>query len=81
MTTEKIGDNGKIGDKKSAINKRTKQAILDFMKGKDFVKASEIAEAIDRKSSRTRDYLGELVKEGLIITEGSNRNRIYKLKK
>ena len=80
-TTEKIGDNGKIGDKKSAINKRTKQAILDFMKGKDFVKASEIAEAIDLKSSRTRDYLGELVKEGLIITEGSNRNRIYKLKK
>ena len=80
-TTEKIGDNGKIGDKKSAINKRTKQAILDFMKGKDFVKASEIAEAIDLKPSRTRDYLGELVKEGLIIAEGSNRNRIYKLKK
>ena len=80
-TTEKIGDNAKIGDKKSAINKRTKQAILDFMKGKDFVKASEVAEAIDLKSSRTRDYLGELVKEGLIITEGSNRNRIYKLKK
>ena len=80
-TTEKIGDNGKIGDKKSAINTRTKQAILDFMKGKDFVKASDVAEAIDLKSSRTRDYLGELVKEGLIITEGSNRNRIYKLKK
>lgn len=80
-TTEKIGDNGKIGDKKSAINTRTKQAILDFMKGKDFVKASEIAEVIDLKSSRTRDYLGELVKEGLIIAEGSNRNRIYKLKK
>ena len=80
-TTEKIGDNGKIGDKKSAINTRTKQAILDFMKGKDFVKASEIAEAIDLKPSRTRDYLGELVKEGLIIAEGSNRNRIYKLKK
>ena len=51
------------------------------MKGKDFVKASDVAEAIDLKSSRTRDYLGELVKEGLIITEGSNRNRIYKLKK
>ena len=80
-TTEKIGDNGKIGDKKSAINTRMKQAILDFMKGKDFVKASDVAEAIDLKSSRTRDYLGELVKEGLIITEGSNRNRIYKLKK
>ena len=80
-TTEKIGDNGKIGDKKSAINKRTKQAILDFMKGKDFVKASDVAEAINLKPSRTRDYLGELVKEGVIIADGSNRNRIYKLKK
>ena len=79
--TEKIGDNEKIGDKKSAINKRTKQAILVYMKGKEFVKARDVAEAINLKPSRTRDYLGELVKEGLIISEGSNRNRIYRIKK
>ena len=79
-TTEKNGDNEKIGDKKSAINTRTKQTILDYMKGKEFVKASDVAEAINLKPSRTRDYLGELVKDGLIIAEGSNRNRIYKLK-
>ncbi|MBQ2486974.1 MAG: Fic family protein, partial [Ruminococcus sp.] len=42
-TTEIIGDNEKIGDKKSAINTRTKQAILDYMKGKEFVKARDIA--------------------------------------
>ena len=80
-TTEKIGDNEKIGDKKSAINARTKQAILNYMKGKEFVKARDIAEAINLKPSRTRDYLSELVKEGLIISEGSNRNRVYRLKK
>ena len=80
-TTEIIGDNEKIGDKKSAINKRTKQAILVYMKGKEFVKARDVAEAINLKPSRTRDYLGELVKEGLIISEGSNRNRVYRLKK
>ncbi len=68
-TTEKIGDN------------RTKQAILNYMKGKEFVKARDIAEAINLKPSRTRDYLSELVKEGLIISEGSNRNRVYRLKK
>ena len=79
--TEKIGDNEKIGDKKSAINLRTKLAILDFMKGKEFVKARDVAEAIELKPSRTRDYLGELVKEGFIIAEGSNRNRVYRLKK
>ena len=79
--TEKIGDNGKIGDKKSAINTRTKQAILDFMKDKDFVRTRDVAEAINLKPSRTRDYLGDLVKEGFIISEGSNRNRVYRLKK
>lgn len=51
------------------------------MKGKEFVKARDVAEAFNLKSSRTRDYLGELVKDGLIIAEGSNRNRIYKQKK
>ena len=80
-TTEIIGDNEKIGDKKSAINKRTKQAILVYMKGKEFVKARDVAEAINLKPSRTRDYLGELVKEGLIISEGSNRNSIDRIKK
>lgn len=80
-TAEKIGDNAKIGDKKSAINSRTKQAILDYMKGKELVKARDVAEAINLKPSRTRDYLGELVKDGFIIAEGSNRNRIYRLKK
>ena len=51
------------------------------MKDKEFVKASEVAAAIQLKPSRTRDYLGELVKEGRIIASGSNRNRVYKLKK
>ena len=30
--------------KKPAINTRIKQAILDFMKGKEFVRARDIAE-------------------------------------
>ena len=51
------------------------------MKGKDFVKARDVAEAINLKPSRTRNYLGELVKDGFIIAEDSNRNRIYRLKK
>ncbi len=79
--TEKIGDNKKIGDKKSAINTNTKQAILDFMKDRELVKARDVAQAIKLKPSRTRDYLGELVKEGLITAEGSNRNRTYRIKK
>lgn len=73
---EKIGDK-KIGDKKSAISQRTRQAILDFLKDKNAAGASEIAAQIGLKPSRTRDYLSEMVREGLIIAEGSNRNRKY----
>ena len=79
--TEKIGDNKKIGDKKSAINLKTKQAIIAFMKGRGFVKASDVAVATGLKPSRTRDYLRELVEEGTVVAEGSNRNRVYRLKK
>ena len=79
--TKIIGDNEKIGDKKSAINERNKQAIIAFMKAGGTVKASQVAEAIGLQQSRTRDYLSELVKEGVVIAEGANRNRVYRLKK
>ncbi|MBQ3463674.1 MAG: hypothetical protein IJH36_11335 [Clostridia bacterium] len=69
-TTEKIGD------------KRTHEAgDTRLYERQGFVKARDVAEAIYLKPSRTRDYLGELVKEGLITSEGSNRNRKYRLKK
>ena len=77
----KIGDNEKIGDKKSAIKYKTKQAIISFMEGKGPVKASQVAEAIGLQPSRTRDYLLELMQEGVIIAEGANRNRVYRLNK
>ena len=79
-TTEKIGDNGKIGDKKSAINVGNRQAIIDFIKGNGTVKASQVAAAIGLQPSRTRDYLSELIQDGIIIAEGANRNRVYQLK-
>ena len=79
--TKIIGDNEKIGDKKSAINEKTKQAIITFMNAGGTVKASQVAEAIGLQPSRTRDYLSELVKEGVVIAEGANRNRVYRLKK
>lgn len=43
-------------------------------------KASSITEYIGLKPSRTRDYLNELIAEGIIIADGSNRNRTYRLK-
>ncbi len=69
----------KFGDKKSAINQSTKQAVLDYLENKGIAKSSEIAEAINLKQSRTRDYLNDLIAEGKVIKQGANKNRIYKL--
>lgn len=80
---EKIGDEKsaiKIVDKKSAINEKTTESIISFLTDHAKAKASEIADYIGLKPSRTRDYLNELISEGIVISEGCNRYRIYKLK-
>ena len=80
---EKIGDKKsaiKIGDKKSAINAKMKETIIAYLTDNPEAKASSIAEYIGLKPSRTRDYLNELIAEGIVVAEGSNRNRTYRLK-
>ena len=79
----KIGDKKsaiKIGDKKSAINAKMKETIIAYLTDNPEAKASSIAEYIGLKPSRTRDYLNELIVEGIVVAEGSNRNRTYRLK-
>lgn len=83
LTFEKSGDKKsaiKIGDKKSAINTKMKETIVVYLSDHADAKASAIAAHIGLKPSRTRDYLNELMTEGLIVANGSNRNRTYRLK-
>ena len=83
LAIKKIGDKKsaiKIGDKKSAIKNHNKELIIDFLTRNVSAKASEIAEILDLKPSRTRDYLSELIADGVIVAEGNNRNRTYKLR-
>ena len=81
LSTTKIGDKKsaiKIGDKKSAINER----IIAYLTENPEGKTTEIAEYIGLGSSRTRDYLKELINEGIIEAVGSsNKTRIYRLKR
>lgn len=70
----------KIGGKKSVINVKTKESIIAYLTDNPEAKASSIAEFIGLKPSRTRDYLNELIAEGIVVAEGENKNRIYKLK-
>lgn len=70
----------KIGDKKSAIKVVKKNLIIEYLTEHVSAKSSEIAEFIDLKPSRARDYLTELIDEDVVVAEGGNKNRIYKLK-
>lgn len=83
LRIKKIGDNKsaiKIVDKKSAINETNKQRIIEYLKDHISVGSSDIADYLGLKSSRTRDYLNELIAEDVVVSEGGNKNRKYKLK-
>ena len=83
LTFGKIGDKKsviKIGDKKSAISTKMKETIILYLTDHSKAKASAIAAYIGLKPSRTRDYLNELISEGVVAAEGGNRNRTYRLK-
>ena len=71
----------KIGDKiNSAIKSAKRQMIIDYLTDHPSAKSAEIAEYVDLKPSRVRDYLAELIAEDIIVAEGGNRNRTYRLK-
>ena len=57
-----------------------KETIIEYLTDHAEDKASSIADYIGLKPSRTRDYLNELITEGVVVAEGGNRNRTYKLK-
>ena len=43
-------------------------------------KNTDVAELLVVKSTRAKQLLMELPDEGVIVAEGNNKNRIYKLK-
>ena len=75
-------------DKKVAIkngDKGTKTAsqkiaILEYLTDHASAKCSDISDMLGVKDARARRILSEMIVEGTIVTEGGNRNRIYKLK-
>jgi len=71
----------KSGDKasksKSHIQKYT---IVIYLTEKISAKTTEVAALLGVKDVRARRLLAEMVAEGTLVTEGENKNRIYKLK-
>ncbi len=51
------------------------------MKDGDSKNINEIMELIDLGKSRTRELLNEMINEGLVETQGQNKNRKYRIKR
>ena len=54
---------------------------MDFIADKGISDAKTVSKAIGLKPSRTRDYLKQLVDEGILEVEGEYKSRKYKIKK
>lgn len=73
----KSGDNDKKPMLKTELQK---VAIVEYLTEKVTVKALEVEELLGVKKSRARKLLSELIEADIILAEGANRNRIYRLK-
>ena len=73
----------KSDDKKAEKNKMSdlqKETIIEYLTDHISAKSSELAELLGVKSTRVKNLLSALIADGIIVTEGANRNRIYRLK-
>ena len=71
----------KRGDKKETIKTvKQKNEIILYLTDHASAKSADIAELLDVKSTRVKKLLSELISEGVVVAEGGNRNRTYKLK-
>jgi len=84
--SDKMSDKSKPSDKSSDKNeeqaiKRYSQAISEYLSESDSCKASDVAALLELSPPRARYYLAQLVDQGVLIAEGSNKNRTYRLRK
>ena len=65
----------------STESKKNRRQIVDFIADSRISDSKSISKAIGLKSSRTRDYLKQLVDEGILEVEGEYKSRKYRIKK
>ena len=77
-------EEGDINDSKTENqnrNKKYRRQITNFIADNEISDSKTVSKAIGLKASRTRDYLKQLVDEGILEIEGEYKNRKYKIKK
>jgi len=62
-------------------NEENRRQIIDFIADNEISDVKSISKAIGLKPSRTRDYLKQLVTDGVLEIVGEYKNRKYKIKK
>ena len=67
-------------DDKRKVTELQKQTIIECLTDNASAKSSELSELLDVKSTRIKNLLNELISDGVVIPEGANRNRRYRLK-
>ena len=71
----------KKDDKKVLIKTATqKEQIIAYLTDHPRAAASELCELLGVKPTRVRNLLRELIAEEIVVAEGGNRNRTYRLK-
>ena len=71
----------KSGDKKTKMESaQQKEEIIVYLTDHISAKSAEIAELLSVRNTRAKKLLSELTAEEIVVAEGGNRNRTYKLK-
>ena len=78
---EEETDKNEQKTEKQNRNKENRRQIINFIADNEISDSKSIAKAIGLKPSRTRDYLKQLVDEGILEIEGEYKNRKYKTKR
>ena len=78
---EEEPDKTTIKPKNRNRNEENRRQIIDFIADNGISDAKSISKAIGLKPSRTRDYLKQLVDEGILEVEGEYKSRKYRIKK
>ena len=74
-------DKTSIKPKNRNRNDENRRQIIGFIADNGISDAKTVSKAVGLKPSRTRDYLKQLVDEGILEVEGEYKSRKYRIKK
>jgi predicted HTH transcriptional regulator len=67
-------------DDKKKVTELQKDTIIEYLTDHVNVRSSELAELLGVKTTRVKNLLNSLIADGIVVAEGANRNRTYRLK-